>query len=339
MTKIICVGDIHVSDRAPANATESYTDDICAMLRWVADYASEIEADAVVWAGDVFHHKAPSRNSHELVLKMIDVVKAHRVPLWCVTGNHDVMNGRVEDVHARQPLGVLYEAGLHELKGWHPTLPLFGVPWRESWTEPGDPAKALAGWQDDSELASAQKWNLGAPPLSRDHALVVTHAPIYPPSMADNQMFELVPLAGPEGLSAAMGNTGFLYYGHIHEDHGVFEVEGVQYANMGAISRGSLHEYNLERSIKVALWTDGTGEPGFTEVPVPHKPASEAFRIAEAMEETGQRLSLEHFLAEVGSRTLDVTSTGSVIAHIEARDDVPPRIKKRAIEVLESVDH
>ena len=329
MTKIVCVGDIHVSDRAPVSATDSYTDDIVTMLKWVADEASRIEADAVVWAGDVFHHKAPSRNSHELVLKMIDVVKAHRVPLYCVTGNHDVQNGRIEDVHERQPLGVLYEAGLRELNGWADGLPLFGVPWRESWTEPGDPAKALAGWRgEDSE-------NVQPPPESHElrRSLVVTHAPIYPPYLADSQMFELVPLAGEGGLSEAMGNTGFLYYGHIHEDHGIFEVEGVTYANMGAISRGSLHEYNLARSIKVALWTP----EGFTEIPVPHKPAHEVFRLAEVEEEKGQRMSLEAFLAEVGSRQLEISSTGSVIEHIRGRADVSPGVKKRAIEILEEV--
>lgn len=323
MTKIICVGDIHVSDKAPVSATDSYTDDIITMLKWVADYATEIGADAVVWAGDIFHHKAPSRNSHELVLKMIDVVKAHQVPLWCVTGNHDVSNGRVEDVRTRQPLGVLYEAGLHELVGWHPNLPLYGVPWRESWTEPGDPQKALAGFREDSELVS-----------ERALSLVVTHAPIYPPTEAEKQLFELVPTRGPGGLSEAMGNEGFLYYGHIHEDHGIFEVEGVTYANMGAISRGSLHEYNLERQIKIAVWSP---EGGFTEVVVPHKPASEAFRLEEVAEEKGVQMSLESFLAEVGSRTLDVSSTGSVIEHIRTREDVPAPIKKRAIEILEEV--
>lgn len=323
--KILCVGDIHVSDRAPANATDSYTDDIIDMLKWVADYAYQEQADAVVWAGDVFHHKAPSRNSHELVLKMIDVVKYHRVPLWCVTGNHDVMNGIIDNVRERQPLGVLYEAGLNELNGWHPTLPLFGVPWRETWTEPGDAAKAFEGWRSRASLGL----------VDPSKALAVTHAPIYPPEEAEKQLFDLVPLRGAGGLSEAMGNRGFLYYGHIHEDHGIFEVEGVTYANMGAISRGSLHEYNLERSIKVAVW--GGPSPTFTEVEVPHKPASEVFRLAEAEEAKGSKISLETFLADVGTRTLDISSTGSVIEHIKQRDDVEPRIKKKAIEILEDV--
>jgi len=328
MTKIICVGDLHLSDKAPVSATESYTDDILVMLRWIADYAASEGADAVVLAGDVFHHKAPGRNSHELILRMIAVIRYYAskgVRLLCVTGNHDVMNGVMDSVRERQPLGVLYEAGLEELVGWDKGgLPLFGVPWRESWTEEGDPMVALAEIDDSEEHARL---------FTEGQALVVTHAPIYPPYEAQKQMFELVQLEGEGGLSEAMDNTGYLYYGHIHEDHGIFEIEGVTYANMGALSRGSLHEYNINRQIKIAVWT----EEGFTEVVVPHKPASEAFRLAEVLAEKGAKLSLESFLAEVGSRVLDVSSTGSVIDHIRGREDVTPGVKKKAIEILEDV--
>lgn len=320
MTKIVCVGDIHVMDRPPVNATESYTDDIIEMLKWVADYASNQKADAVVWAGDIFHHKQPSRTSHALVLKMIEVVKYHKVPLWIVTGNHDISNDIIMSVHEKQPLGVLLQSGAQELVGWHPTLPLFGVPWQQNWTTHEDTAwEAFTDWREGNSF-----------PVP---ALAVTHAPIYPPGEAEKQLFELVPTMGDKGLSHAMGNEGYLYYGHIHEDHGIFEVEGVTYANMGAISRGSLHEYNLERGIKVAMWT----EEGFTEVPVPHKPASEVFRIVEAIELKTEKKNLDTFLAEVGSSTLDISSTGSVIEHIQGRTDVSPRVKKTAVEILEEV--
>jgi len=258
------------------------------------------------------------------VLRSIEALRYSRVPWWCCTGNHDVSNGRVEDVSSRQPLGVLYEAGLNELVGWHPTLPIFGVPWRETWTEPGDPAKALEGWRDVMETSALANVN--------ESALVVTHAPIYPPYQADKQLFDLV---DTKELSAAMGNVGYLYYGHIHEDHGIFEIDGVTYANLGALSRGSLHEYNLTREIKVALWTP---EDGFSEVPVPHRPASEAFKLAEAQEATRDKMSLESFLAAVGQSTLEISSTGSVIEHIQGRTDVPANVKKTAIEILEEVE-
>lgn len=336
MTTIICVGDIHAMDRPPVNATESYMDDIIAILEHVAKLERDLNADAVVWAGDVFHHKQPSRTSHATVLRMIEVVKKYR-NLYAVVGNHDCSMDVVDSVSEKQPLGVLFEAGLKELNGWHESLPLFGVPWQQRWHNENTPMEAFASWREDSELLS-----------ERALSLAVTHAPIYPPATRDEQMFELVPTAGPHGLSEAMGHQGYLYYGHIHEDHGIFEDEGVTYANMGAVSRGSLTEYNLNREIKVALWTDQayqgvskllgdfSFEMGFNQIPVPHKPASEVFRIAEATEAKESKLSLDQFLSEVGSSTLDISSTASVIDHIKALDvDVP--VKQKAIELLERV--
>lgn len=328
MTRVLCVGDIHVMDRAPVNATESYTDDIIEMLRYTAQWSKDNDVDLVVWAGDIFHHKQPSRSSHALVLKMLEIVRLHEslgVELRIVIGNHDISNDVLESVPEKQPLGVLLAAGARELDGWHETLPVFGVPWQQRWLHEGTPWAAFDAWRNDS-------WRFGKVGET-SKALAVTHAPIYPQTLEGGVKFDLVPTAGEHGLSAAMGNQGYLYYGHIHEDHGVFEIEGVTYANMGALSRGSLHEYNLDREIKAALWT----EDGFTEVPIPHKPAAEAFKIDQALETKAERLSLDEFLSDVGTRTLDISSTATVIEHLRTAE-VPPKVRARAIEIMENVE-
>lgn len=322
---VLLVGDIHISDKAPSSATESYTEDLLDMLRWIGTYAKGHDIHTIVWAGDIFHHKQPSRTSHATILKMLEVLRQYshdQIETYIVTGNHDISNDRTESVHEKQPLGVLLAApDVYELDGWHPTLPIFGVPWQQRWLDEETPVTALLGFID------------GAAEHDLSTSLVVTHAPIYPPSTRDEQLFELVPTSGLYGLSAGMMNQGYLYYGHIHEDHGIWEDEGVTYANMGALSRGSLHEYNLEREIKIAAWSP---DSGFTVVPVPHKPASEVFKLAEAQEERSQKLSLDAFLGDVGSRTLDISSTESVIAHIRGAA-VPARVKARAIAILEEV--
>lgn len=323
-----------MSDRAPASATESYADDIIDLLHITADLEEELACDAVVWAGDVFHYKQPSRTSHATVLRMIEVVNRYK-NLWIVTGNHDISNDVLDSVHTKQPLGILLEAGAHELDGWNclsvesypgdgdnDLLPVFGVPWQQRWLDPETPDHALARWR-------ANPYG-----FDRGKALVVTHAPIYPPTEAQSVMFELVPTSGDHGIPAAMGHLGYVYYGHIHEDHGIWTDDGVTFANMGAISRGSLTEYNMNRSIKVALWDS---ETGFTEVPVPHKPASEVFRVQEVMEERADRISLDNFLSEVGSSTLDISSTRSVIDHV-SQMNVPPRVKQKAIDLLEEFE-
>lgn len=326
MTRILTVGDPHLSDRPPVNVTDAYTDDIIAMLRWIAEHAAAEQVDAVVLLGDIFHHKAPSRNSHALVQRMIDVVRYFEklnVPLWCVVGNHDLTNDRLDSLPS-QPLGVLFKAGLQRLEGWHPTLPIFGIGWRQDWTtNEAAPAEAFAEWRARGDLD-----------IDLSAALALTHAPVYPPKEASEKIFELVPCEGEQGISAAMGHQGYFNFGHIHSNHGVWEVEGVQYANYGALSRGSLVEYNLERSIQVALWSP---DSGFTAVDVPHRPAQEHFRVEAAAEVKAEKLSLDAFLQEVGTSTLDISSTGSVIAAIQERPDVTPRVKKKAVEILESV--
>lgn len=333
MTRILLVGDIHAMDRPPASVYDTYMDDLIDMLAWTNTYAADNKISTIVWAGDIFNHKQPSRTSHALVLRMIEIVQDARslgVELLIVVGNHDISNDVLDSVDEKQPLGVLLRSGAKELKGWHATLPLFGVPWQQRWLHEDTPEEAFELWRSAGGIDEGPENAL----VDLSRSLVVTHAPIYPPVDAAKQLFELVPTSGPHGLGEAMGHTGYLYYGHIHEDHGIWEDDGVTYANMGALSRGSIHEYNRTREIKVALWT----EDGFEAIPVPHKPASEVFRLAEAEISKTERLSLDKFLLDVGSRTLDISSTESVIEHIRTMEQVEPRVRNTAIEILEEVE-
>lgn len=336
-TRFLVVGDIHAMDRPPASMHEGYLDDLIDLLMEVAKLEEELKADGVIWAGDIFNHKQPGRTSHATVQRMIEVVQAHK-NLMATTGNHDISNDRLESVYDKQPLGVLFRAGLKELDGWHPDLPLYGIPWQQRWHHEGVVEEVFKGWMDN-------------PDVEKDHALVVTHAPIYPPAQAEGVPFELVPTGE---IAAAMGGSGYLYYGHIHEDHGVYEDGGVTFANVGAISRGSIHEYNLEREVQVAVWQShpnatfsravkagktppkGSFPQGFTPIVLPHKPASEIFKIAEVQEKKDEKMSLDSFLADVGSSTLQISSTESVIGHIRALDVDEP-VKRTAIEILEEV--
>lgn len=314
MTKILLVGDIHAADRPPSSVNEGYLDDIIDLLNQVADLEVELDADAVVWAGDVFNHKQPGRTSHQTVQRMIEVVQRHR-NLYIVVGNHDISNDRLESVLDKQPLGVLLRSGATELNGWHPELPLFGVPWQQRWLHEDVIWDAFEDWRGENETRSTR------------NCLAVTHAPIFP--LDQTPPYEYLDL---DDIAEAMEHKGYLYYGHIHEDHGIYEHEGVTFANVGAISRGSLHEYNLSRDIQACLWT----EDGFSSIKLNAKPAEEVFKITEAEAKKEESISLDNFLAEVGSSTLDISSTESVSSHIHSLE-LPERIKKLAVEILEEV--
>lgn len=322
MTRILLVGDIHAMDKPPASVNESYMQDVLNMLDHIAEMEKTMDIDAVVWAGDVFNFPNPQRSSHSLVLKMVEAVQKFRNLYICI-GNHDIRNDRLESIDETQPLGVLFRAGAKRVEGsagWADGgLPLYIVNWQQDWHNPEAVHFAFEEWRDSH-------------PNTLKESLVVTHAPIYPPDQ-ENQLFDLVPTHGEGSISEAMGNQGYVYYGHIHEDHGVFESDGVTYCNVGALSRGALHEYNVQREIQVALWDSKTG---FEPIVIPHRPAEEVFKIAEVTEKKSEKLSLDQFLADVGSSTLDISSTESVVEHISKLNVAKP-VKKLATDILREV--
>ncbi len=299
MSSFVLINDIHLSDRPPVSCTDSYLDDLFDLLEQAARIAQSMDAP-IVLAGDVFHHKTPSRNSHGTVMRLIDWARQALVPVYAVVGNHDISHDRVQSIHETQPLGVVMASGAIELlDGWaEDGSPIYGVPWQMTFDR-ANVFDALESWRCEGV---------------DEHKLVVTHAPLYPPGK--ELKFEYFPA---ELWAEAMGNRGTVHYGHVHEPHGVYEVNGVTFSNCGALSRGSLTEHNLSRTPSVAIWDSQTGE--ITHHDLKAKPAEEVFRLAEAREKKAEKLNLGTFLDSVHETRLDVTSVDSVIAVVREYQD------------------
>jgi predicted phosphodiesterase len=299
----LLLSDLHLADRPPSSCTETYLEDLFTLLHHAARLAADRKVDATVWAGDVFHCKAPSRVSHRLVMAVTDLIQTWPTLVYIVPGNHDIQNHRIESVHETQPLGVLYRAGARELNGWGHGDLIYGVPWLRQYgeyTQESDDAvgKALAGWREGIKGTSASY-------------LLVAHAPLYPPGK--ELEYEFFPA---ERWAEGMGGKGFVFYGHVHEPHGVYTAGGVTFCNNGALSRGSLHEYNLTRPVGATIWHSETGEFEFVELP--HKPASEVFRLAEKQQAVDLQGRLDTFLEQIGSTQIGVVSIESVIGHVRS---------------------
>lgn len=294
MSEYLCLADIHATKRPPSSCTETYWDDLKDLLMQTVQVARQRNVAAVIWAGDVFHHKAPSRTSHELVQDLKKIIEAYPCPVWVTAGNHDMQNDRQESVGTTQPLGVL-EGPAVPLDGWSPDGVVFGVPWQQDWT-----GEALG-----IELAPWREMIFETPHL------VVAHAPLYPPGK--ELEWENYPALE---WAEAMGGKGSCFYGHVHEPHGEWTAGGVTFCNNGALSRGSLHEYNLTRQVGCTIWDSGTGE--FEFVPLDARPADEVFRLAEADQARTSQAALESFLEDVGQTRLEVLSVESVREHIRS---------------------
>lgn len=326
MTRYLCLNDIHATKRPPSSCTESYYPDLLDLLWQTVDQAREHMVDAVIWAGDVFHHKAPSRTPHEVVLDLEKIIVSYPCPVLIVPGNHDMQNDRIESVGSTQPLGELYMAGAQPLTGWARDGVAYGVPWLQGYgnfaedvPDDGQPHNQIEYRVADA-LASYRGMHQGM------NHLVVAHAPLYPPGR--ELEYEYFPASR---WAEAMGGRGYVLYGHVHEPHGVYEVGGVTFCNYGALSRGSLHEYNLTRQVGFTLWDSETGE--FEFVPLRYKAASEVFRLAEAAEAKTATDRLDEFLEDIGHTRLDVLSVESVMDTIR-RKGVGAKVEALSEELL-----
>jgi Calcineurin-like phosphoesterase len=301
MGEILCLSDIHATHRPPSSCTDAYWPDLRDLLWQSAALAGQREVRAAAWAGDVLHHKAPAKTGYSVILDLIRVIKAHPCPVVIAAGNHDLQHDRIDSIDTTQPLGVLYQAGALRLDGWAEGLPVYGVPWLQDWSAAGV-AAALQDWRDWTPFESAGPCHL-----------VVTHAPVYPPDKVPR--YDGAEVTPASWWADAMGHEGCVFYGHVHEPHGVWQYEGVTFCNNGALSRGSLDEYNLERPVGVTLWDDQSGV--FTFAPLSARPASEVFRLAEHERAVTSHAVLAGFLEEVGSARLGVLSIEGVITHIK----------------------
>lgn len=312
-TKILTVGDVHLSDKAPSKCFDTYNDDLFVLLSEIVKISSDRSVDAVVFAGDIFHIKRPDRTSHKTVQRMIDIVQSFSCPVYGVVGNHDIQHDRLDSIFETQPFGVLLQAGMILLDGWASGLPLFGVPWQQHWHD-GEPA--------------FEAWN------QRPHSesLIVTHAPLYPPG--EELPWENIPAPTVAGW---MGGSGYVYYGHVHDLHGVFESEGVWFCNQGSISRGSLHESDFNRIPAVTIWhEDRSGAEAFERVELTSaKPGSEVFRVEEHVATVDYTARLDAFLAAVGDSKVEATSVEAVLAQVQAMG-LPAAELALATEVLQA---
>lgn len=294
--RALLIGDIHLSDRPPSSCTDEYLEDLFVILEHTVDKVRELNVDAVVWSGDVFHYKQPSRTSHATVQRAIDVVQSYPVPLYIVPGNHDMLHDRFESIALSQPLGILFKSGANLLNGWDylNDFPIYGVPWNQKW--------------DDGTVTSVLADFSGSTGADPSDSLVIAHAPLYP--KGKELEWENYPV---DSWAEAMGRKGYCFYGHVHDSHGVYSESGVTFCNLGAITRGSLHESELTRKIQLALWESGKG---FTPVDVPHKPADQVFRLMEKRELQDTQARLDEFLASVNETSIEITSVESVMHYV-----------------------
>lgn len=276
----LLVGDVHLADKPPASCTPDYNDQIFAVLEEIAILADRNGVEGVIFAGDIFHSKIPIRTSHATMTRLLDIlgeIGHGRLPPAIVPGNHDMQNDRIESLDT-QPLGTVFASHrATELNGTY-SLPfkgdVIGVPWQQDWS----------------------KFDIHF----KSNTLYVMHAPIMPASAS--APFDHIPREGIfQMLREAKCENATVFYGHIHDDHGiVYDEAGNYIVNLGAISRGSLAEVDLDRKLQVCF-VDDNWYP--ISIPLTTIPITDVIR-PEAIDKRRDQVSAQSFISSLQGTVL-----------------------------------
>lgn len=311
MADAVIVGDVHLSDHAPSSRRNTYATEILDKIAFCSTKARELGVP-LVFAGDIFHLKAPTRNSHWLVQATHEALQGVRT--FIVPGNHDMQGDRLSTLK-KQPLGVLARMdGVSLLIGEDSDLPgIAGVPYITEFDG--------GNWQH----ALAETWHdFGI--VAKKPTLLVTHAPLFPPGQAPGVYASILP---DEWANYWIGIAA-TYYGHIHDCHSTYASPNglMEFCNQGALSRGSLHESSLTRKPAITLWSGGS----FSRIEVPHLPPSEVFLFEEAERVASNKASAAEFAEALGSTKVSGLTLETVIDVLRSRTT-----DKQVLNVIEEV--
>jgi exonuclease SbcD len=311
--------DVHLSDHTPRSRTDNWTETVLRKLAAVGNIARDVNAHAVIDGGDFFDIKAPGRNSHALIQRVMAVHRDYPCPVYANVGNHDCVYGDYSYL-PQQPLGVLYEAGtFRRLYDEHEavfTLPgikvrVVGVPYH-------------GVKYDMDRLARIKRGD-------EDYLVVVCHLLASP---TQSTMFDAEDVIRYDVLDN-YPDVDVWAFGHWHKDQGIERTPGGKtVVNIGSLTRGALSQDSLDRVPSVAVMR--FDRDGFTieKLSVPHAPASDVFDLVKRDAEQIQQTMIEEFVDHL-SQTFAPSAQKSLTDAVRDIPGVPDSVREKAINYIE----
>lgn len=286
--KFIYYTDVHLQDNNPPSRVGDYKQDVLDKVQFVMDLAVKEKADFTYCGGDLFNHKKPMSNKHSLMVALIKVLASSGVPNYCVPGNHDLTNDRIDSL-PEQPLGVLF-AGGH----------MVHVDGSEVVTK-GDLSVHLDSYPFEEE----PDWESIAEKRLQTKADVYTLGAHVYSSPKGGDLFGTKIFSYKE---MSVTDHDIYLLGHYHPDQGVVDTsflkERQTFVNVGSLSRGDYGDENVGRKPKCVIVTiskDGEGNVtwGVEQVLVPIKPPEAVFDLERKEKIAKQKVEAAAFVADL----------------------------------------
>lgn len=231
--KILTIADAHFSPTSPPAWNQDYWTLSAKTVDQLWAFVSKQSVDLVLWPGDLFHKKSPSKNPLNFLIVLIELLNRAGVPHAGVAGNHDLRGGSLQAGLKGQPLELLIKAKIFHLldeedillqSDTHTTR-ITGRSWEHSSAES---MKQFSKGTETYLVAAGHFW-FGATDGIKNGERI--HSPKY---------FE--------------GTSPDVYVlGHHHEDQGVVEQGGKMFVVPGAATLTGAHEADVNRRPAAAL--------------------------------------------------------------------------------------
>lgn len=317
--RFVTSSDEHLADLPPGFRKDDYRASVLEKIAWQIELAKKSEASAILRGGDFFHVKAANKTTHATMQMVASLHKSSSVPTYALAGNHDMTNNDLDSIHRGQPLGVLLKTNIfNELteqvfEDGSLRVRVIGVPYI-----PGADAFSII--------------NKCVKRRDDEYLIAVVHALAAFAPEEKIQSFFNEPILDYRDLTYPGGPDVFMF-GHYHKDQGIVNHNGIQFVNLGSISRGALTFENLERKPKSSIITVTASGIDIEEVCVPCKDASEIFDLNLKKRLDTERRDLSDFIDKLKSNTTsDKLDRDSMLA------SYPDNLRNLAIEILEAAE-
>ncbi|MBD3261265.1 MAG: hypothetical protein GF334_06205 [Candidatus Altiarchaeales archaeon] len=310
--------DVHISSVNPQSRRGDYLGDILDKLKQIRDVGQKLGAQFYLCGGDLFNLKAPMKNPHSLNRTLIELFRSFKGDVYTTEGNHDLRFDSYETFN-EQPLAVLYQSGaLLQLRESVITHEGVSVRIRSFPFEEEPDLESLPKAKDDVDLN-----------------VCVLH--LYS-SPQGGMLYKHKLFSYPE--ISSLGDDIFLL-GHYHVDQGI-ETLGINgkdqtFINLGALSRGSLVEDNIQRTPRIGyVEITKTGDEvkvSTKAIRLKVKPATEVFDLEEKDQEQKKLKEAEEFVEKLKDDSFE--------EDLEGEDRVVAALDKLKIDkkVLEKVSY
>lgn len=309
--------DAHFCDKAPeSRLDEDYGTTLLDKLGQIAKVSDRVGARALLNAGDLFHIKEPSRNSHRQNLRLMEVFQKFPQVL-SIAGNHDLTGDRLDSLE-KQPLGSLFGAGV--TKHIHLTPSVF--------EEDGLKVKVvgLSFVQDVAEFAGHPSFSAG----ESERVIGVFHCFA---AKARGDMYGEA-IHSYEDFIKWFPDVSVFVFGHFHSCGGIDEYNGRWFVSTGSLSRGSLHLDNLLRQVMcgfIDVKREGIKCRG---VALKVRPSEEVLSVKVHEEQKAERARIEAFVGMLQEVKAAGGSAGTIRSYLDTQE-IPARVRTKALEILE----